>query len=326
MSRRWRPAPFASSSWVAGIDCVCKQTGDVNDISASDRHVGETLNQSIADRLRESADLLTQQGANPFRVAAYRRAADSVEALDEDIDAVLERHGVDGLTERPGIGRALGAAIAEMVHTGRWRQLERLRGEADPEALFRSVPGIGPKLARRVHHSLDVETLEELEVAAHDGRLQAVPGIGSRRAAMVRGVLANMLARTRAWRPHPHSEPEVTALLAVDREYREEAERDRLPRIAPRRFNPSGEAWLPVLHTQHETWHFTALFSNTARAHELGRTRDWVVIYFHGDAEPEGQCTVVTETRGPLAGRRVVRGREADCRVHYLQAEGEPSS
>jgi putative hydrolase len=100
-------------------------------------------------------------------------------------------------------------------------------------------------------------------------------------------------------------------LLDVDREYREKAA--RLPRIAPRRFNPSGERWLPVLHTERGGWRFTALHSNTALAHHLGRTRDWVVVYFHADHEPEGQHTVVTETRGPLAGRRVVRGREAEC-------------
>jgi putative hydrolase len=64
-------------------------------------------------------------------------------------------------------------------------------------------------------------------------------------------------------------------------------------------------------------WHFTALFSNTARAHELKRTRDWVVIYFYNDHHEEGQHTVVTETSGPLAGKRVVRGRETECRAYY---------
>jgi len=63
-------------------------------------------------------------------------------------------------------------------------------------------------------------------------------------------------------------------------------------------------------------WHFTALFSNTARGHELGKTRDWVVIYLYDDRHTE-QHTVVTETRGALVGKRVVRGREAECRAHY---------
>jgi hypothetical protein len=72
---------------------------------------------------------------------------------------------------------------------------------------------------------------------------------------------------------------------------------------------------LPILHTVRGTWHFTALYSNTALAHQLGRTGDWVVIYFHRDATPEGRRTIVTETQGPTRGLRVVRGREAECKV-----------
>jgi hypothetical protein len=77
---------------------------------------------------------------------------------------------------------------------------------------------------------------------------------------------------------------------------------------------------LPVLHATRGDWHFTALFSNTAKAHELGKTRDWVVIYFYDSDHNERQRTVVTETRGETAGRRVVRGREAECRNHYITA------
>jgi putative hydrolase len=97
-------------------------------------------------------------------------------------------------------------------------------------------------------------------------------------------------------------------LLDVDREYRERAAAGTLPTIAPRRFNPSGAAWLPVLHTERDGWHFTALYSNTALAHQLHRTQDWVVLYFYDDQHVEGQHTVVTETHGPLAGKRVARG------------------
>ena len=64
------------------------------------------------------------------------------------------------------------------------------------------------------------------------------------------------------------------------------------------------------MHVERDGWQFTALFSNTALAHELGRTDDWVVLYFHRDHGPEHQRTVVTETRGEHRGRRVVRGRE----------------
>jgi hypothetical protein len=106
--------------------------------------------------------------------------------------------------------------------------------------------------------------------------------------------------------------PGVEILLDVDREYREKARAGSLPRIAPRRLNPEGKAWLPVLHKRVGPWHFTALFSNTIRAHEMHRVYDWVVIYFE-----DGQYTVVTERRGTLTGKRVVRGREPECARHY---------
>ncbi len=112
-------------------------------------------------------------------------------------------------------------------------------------------------------------------------------------------------------------QPPVAELLAVDRQYREQAARGDLPTIAPRRFNPEGEAWLPVLHVTRDGRHYTALYSNTALAHELDRTRDWVVLFFYDADHVEGQHTIVTETHGPLAGRRVVRGREAECIAHY---------
>src|SRR4249919_1386919 len=111
--------------------------------------------------------------------------------------------------------------------------------------------------------------------------------------------------------------PGVDLLLEVDREYREKGRAGVLPRIAPRRFNPEGKAWLPVLHTRFGPWHFTALFSNTERAHELHRTYDWVVIFVRDGDQEESQYTVVTERRGALSGQRVVRGREPECARYY---------
>ena len=288
-----------------------------------------TTNQLIADRLREAADLLEQQAANPFRVRAYREAAQTVAGLERDLAEIHARDGLAGLDALPGVGPRIAAAIVEMLRTGRWSQLERLRGSLDAERLFRGVPGVGPALARRIHETLHVDTLEALEVAAHDGRLAGVPGVGPRRASALRATIAGMLGRTRLRPRAPQAEPPVAMLLEVDREYRELAAADRLPRIAPRRFNPEGRAWLPVLHTERDDWQFTALYSNTARAHELGRTQDWVVLYFHTDTQPEGQRTVVTETGGRLAGRRVVRGRESECGAAYgipESSQGTPSA
>jgi putative hydrolase len=124
----------------------------------------------------------------------------------------------------------------------------------------------------------------------------------------------------------PSDEPNVDVLLDVDHEYRKKAAGKELPQIAPRRFNPSGEAWLPVLHTRRGPWEFTALYSNTALAHQLGRIKDWVVIYIRAAGHGEMQRTIVTEHRAPLAGRRVVRGRESECRRFYSEAAPQSNS
>jgi hypothetical protein len=281
-------------------------------------------NQQIAQRLRELAEILQAQKANPFRVGAYRKAAESLERFSGNLGELFQSEGRAGLDELPGVGPGIAAAIAEMLETGRWAQLERLRGRLDPATLFQTVPGIGPELAQRIHGVLGVETLEALEVACHDGRLAEVPGVGPRRATTIRAALADILDRSRLRRRERRTstrEPPVDVLLDVDREYLDKVKGGKLATIAPRRFNPEGKAWLPVLHTAREGWHFTALFSNTARAHELGRTRDWVVLYFYDDHHAESQRTVVTEQRGPLAGRRVIRGREPECRTYYATAE-----
>ena len=203
--------------------------------------------------------------------------------------------------------------------------LDRLLSETDPVQLFKKVPGIGEELAQRIVEHLDISSLEELEQAAHDGRLAEVPGFGDERVENVRLSLAGILsgaaqqhARS-VGRKGPEENPEAPAvdlLLEVDRDYRQRAAAGNLRTIAPKRFNPEGKAWLPVMDADREGWHFTALFSNTARAHDLDKTHDWVVIYFKRNGG-EHQVTVVTETHGSLEGKRVVRGREAECRAYY---------
>jgi hypothetical protein len=292
----------------------------------SDHPIADSDNAQVAGWLRQVAELLEAQGANPFRVGAYRRAADTVERYSGNLRALFAAEGRDGLDALPGIGAGIAAAIAEILQTGRWAQRERLLGSADPTTLFQIVPGIGPELAQRIHDTLGVETLEALEVACHEGRLREVAGVGQRRAAAIHAALGGILDRSRlrsravartAAASMAAAEPAVAVLLDVDREYLSNARAGSLPTIAPRRFNPEQKAWLPVLHTRRDDWHFTALFSNTAKAHELARTHDWVVLYFHDHDQAERQRTIVTEQRGVLAGRRVVRGREQECRDWY---------
>jgi DNA polymerase/3'-5' exonuclease PolX len=278
-------------------------------------------NVEVADLLDRVADLLDAQDADQFRVRAYQRAAATVRALDRPLFDVFSEGELKGLEALPSIGKSIAIAIAEYLQTGRFGLLMRLEGEVRAEDLFTTLPGIGEELAKRIHDELAVETLEELEVAAHDGRLKRVHGIGRRREQLIRSELAETLRssghrrarRVRMRETAPEGEhPSVAAILSVDEEYRKRAEAGSLRKITPRRFNPSQAAWLPVLHTTREGWIFKALFSNTARAHRLGAVRDWVIVIYERDGV-EGQCTVVTEHSGACRGERVVRGREPEC-------------
>ena len=291
-------------------------------------------NATVAAVLHRVGDLLERQGANPFRIRAYHRAAEKVRREPRQVAHVLEHEGRAALVAMTDIGERLAAAIDEIVHTGTLRLLERLEGQMSPEDAFAAIPGIGDELAHRIHEELAIDTLEDLEVAAHDGRLRGIDGIGPERLEAVCNYLEHVLNRSARRRARAraqsrvesgpsidfdhgqHPLPDVALLLALDDEYRTLADAGKLPRIAPTRFNPTHTAWLPVWHPERDGYSFTVLFSNSALAHQLGKTLDWVVMYFERDGEEE-QCTVVTEHRGPLRDQRVVRGRESECADHY---------
>jgi hypothetical protein len=297
-------------------------------------------NGEIADSLERVATLLAVQGANPHRVRAYVNGARTLRELERSVCEIARMEGLAGLERLPRIGKSIASLIQEYASSGRLSLLERLEGQVSPEDLFTSVPGIGEVLAHRIHRELGSETLEDLEVAAHDGRLEAIAGFGQRRLHAIRASLADLLTRSTRRRARrirwlethevvaptqPDSRPGVEAILSVDAEYRRLAEADALRKITPRRFNPEMRAWLPILHTERAGWSFTALYSNTARAHELGRTRDWVVVYCERDGH-ESQCTVVTEFQGTQRGQRVVRGREEECRRAHRASTPRPAA
>lgn len=268
-------------------------------------------NRYIAKVLAEVAELLQQQNASSFRVGAYRKAADYIASAAPPLRQVNDASGLPGLEALPTIGTTIAKAVTEILDTGSLAMLARLRGSLDPEKLFQSIPTIGPHLAHKLHEELHLDTLEALEAAAIDGRLASLKGIGPRRVRSIQNSLESILARRRPIQTGQSQPPPIAAILEVDRTYRSAARRGALATIVPKRFNPTGESRIPILHTEVGPWRFTALYSNTANAHRFGRTQDWVVIFFEQDGSAEGQCTVVTEHHGPLAGLRVVRGYEA---------------
>ncbi|MGE3765201.1 MAG: helix-hairpin-helix domain-containing protein [Kofleriaceae bacterium] len=278
-------------------------------------------NTTIALTFERVATLLEEQGASVHRVRAWRDGASAIREYPRDVRDVFRDHGRVGLEAIPHIGPKLANVLIEIITSGQCSVLDRLRG--DSIRMLERLPGLGPCLAQRVQRELGVSTLEELETVLRDGRLAELPGFGPRRVAMLRDILEARLHPTRS---RTSAQPPVELLLAIDREYRAAAAANRLPTIAPRRFNPHGMSWLPVMHIDRDGWHFTAMFSNTGLAHQLRRTQDWVVVYFHDHAGPDARATVVTEWRGELVGRRVVRGREAECEKLYGLEEHRAAS
>lgn len=189
---------------------------------------------------------------------------------------------------------------AESVRASKQR-LGRLAKEKGAEGL-QGIPGVGEKLAGLIEEYVKFGTVELLE-------------------SLKKEVTAEDLMKVSAKKKHPPAQGKkatlpVTLILEMDAEYREKAGAGKLKRIAPKLLNPEKKAWLPLLAAEREGWKFTIMFSNTETAHKLGKTDDWVVVYYE-KGKGENQCTVVTEHRGELKGKRVVRGRETECKKHY---------
>ena len=135
-------------------------------------------NQEIARLFLEIADMLAIQGEEQRRVNAYRRAAESISTLSRSL-ADLSREGT--LTGIPGIGKVLAAKIEEYLATGRLEFYERMQGEVPAGVVdMLRIPDVGPKTASRMWKELGLTTIDELEAAAREGRVQKLPGMGAR--------------------------------------------------------------------------------------------------------------------------------------------------
>ena len=130
-------------------------------------------NREVADILYEIADLLEIKGVR-FKPRAYRRAAQTIETLPEDVKTVYERCE---LQEIPGIGRSIASKIQEIIETGSLEYLEDLREEL-PQGLreLLEIEGIGPKTALKLYEKLRISNVEDLESAARQGKIRDLEG------------------------------------------------------------------------------------------------------------------------------------------------------
>ncbi|HET9642686.1 MAG TPA: DNA polymerase/3'-5' exonuclease PolX [Burkholderiaceae bacterium] len=137
------------------------------------------VNAEVASVFDEIADLLEVQGANVFRVRAYRNAARMLGELGRKVGEMVDR-GED-LDELPGIGPDLAGKITEIVATGTCAQLQSLRHEMPPAVTtLLKIPGLGPRRVQMLHQTLGVHTLQQLRRAAEQHRVREVRGFGER--------------------------------------------------------------------------------------------------------------------------------------------------
>ena len=150
-------------------------------------------NPDIAEVFESIAALLEIKG-EVFTVRAYRRAAQVIKELPVELEQMVA-DGAD-LREIPGIGDAISKKIAELVATGRLAYYERLRGEfPDGVVQMLRVPGLGPRLIAKVWKELGLTTLEELEAAIVDGRVEKLPRVSKKSAASILEGVRGMASR-----------------------------------------------------------------------------------------------------------------------------------
>ena len=158
--------------------------------------IGPT-NVELAEALEQMAEVLVRRGEpNPYRVQAYLQAAGMLREHDEPVARLYGEGGRDALTTLPGVGVSLAHHIAQYIETGRIGLRDRLLRAEDPVALLATLPGVSRGLAKRLVDELGIESLAELERAAHDGRLQDLDGLGPRKTEAIRLQLNSVLNRS----------------------------------------------------------------------------------------------------------------------------------
>jgi DNA polymerase (family 10) len=139
-------------------------------------------NLAIARVLGEIADLLEIKAGNPFKIRAYRSAADAVAHAPDRVEAL----DAAALRTLPGIGKEIAAKIRELVETGRMQHHQELLAEFPLTLLeLLRLQGVGPKTAALLYQALHISTLEELEGAARSGRLRTLRGMGAKKEELI---------------------------------------------------------------------------------------------------------------------------------------------
>ena len=151
-------------------------------------------NRKLATLFRSMADLLAARRANPYRIRAYRHAADSLLGHEEDVAAVARRHSLE---EIDGIGKDLAAKITEFLETGRIRAYEELKTPLPPEVKdWALLPGLSDSLVTYLYYRLGIRTLPDLEQLIRSHLLRTLPGFSGSEALLLEAVQRHQTHQT----------------------------------------------------------------------------------------------------------------------------------
>lgn len=147
-------------------------------------------NEEIARRFYRLSALMEIRGDDPFRLRSYRNAAEAIEVWPTPMKEIVEKQGVTGLQEIPGVGKAIAGKVIDLLNRGTFDAWERLIAETPETVLdLTEIPGIGPKTAALLHQRFKVSSLPELKTFVAGGGLDLVDGIGPKTAERIKQAL-----------------------------------------------------------------------------------------------------------------------------------------
>ena len=148
-------------------------------------------NKEIARRFYRLAALMEVRGDDPFRLRSYRNAAEAIEVWPTSLKQIVEKEGVAGLQEIPGVGKAIAGKVIDLLNKGTFDAWERLVAETPETVLdLLEIPGIGPKTAALLHQRFKVSSLTDMKTFVASGGLEMVDGIGPKTAENIKKALA----------------------------------------------------------------------------------------------------------------------------------------
>ena len=134
-------------------------------------------NLELAKIFYELADILEIQDVQ-WKPRAYRKAAQSIESLNEDIEIIYEKGGLKALDDIPGVGKGISKKIAEFIETGKIKGYQKLKKKFPVE--FMKIPEVGPKTAKKLYEKLKIKNIKQLKEALKEHKLSNLPGFGEK--------------------------------------------------------------------------------------------------------------------------------------------------